>query len=535
MMSERTFLSIGDVLNLLKSDFPDITISKIRFLESQGLLDPERTPSGYRKFYEDDVDKLRWILRQQRENFLPLKVIKGKLHGVPEEVNDKVIQPRLDFTGSATDTVASQSGVLVDESRDETLAVRTIKEQVTEPSFKSPKEPYASLTRQNGPLLAPRNSQQDSKLETSRNMEFSAIEQERKTVAEAEVHASTARQSVIVNPTKHATKVVDIAGDTDIPSPATADRDGHAVTREDRNLPISTPVGNTATVSNTAPASRSGPAGNTATVSKTATVSNSGPEGNTAPVSNSGPAGNTATVSNTAPVSNSGPAGNTAPKKPPQTTQDLRQAREALGLATPPAGKDASESRQALGLTGPPTSKDLSHSGQADDPNPTTKANMQDNISRQGLGISPDKGEIEQTKSSQSAADDPEEDVNLTLSELANAAGLHSSAIEELMQYGLISGSVVAGTTFFTQDALTVARLAAGFSKYGIDPRHIRIYKLAAEREVGLFEQVVVPILKQRNPDAKRQARQSLVELSRLGQQMRTAMVRAVLNSLDKG
>ncbi len=517
MMSERTFLSIGDVLNLLKSDFPDITISKIRFLESQGLLDPERTPSGYRKFYEDDVDKLRWILRQQRENFLPLKVIKGKLHGVPEEVNDKVIQPRLDFTGSATDTVASQSGVLVDESRDETLAVRTIKEQVTEPSFKSPKEPYASLTRQNGPLLAPRNSQQDSKLETSRNMEFSAIEQERKTVAEAEVHASTARQSVIVNPTKHATKVVDIAGDTDIPSPATADRDGHAVTREDRNLPISTPVGNTATVSNTAPASRSGPAGNTATVSKTATVSNSGPEGNTAP------------------VSNSGPAGNTAPKKPPQTTQDLRQAREALGLATPPAGKDASESRQALGLTGPPTSKDLSHSGQADDPNPTTKANMQDNISRQGLGISPDKGEIEQTKSSQSAADDPEEDVNLTLSELANAAGLHSSAIEELMQYGLISGSVVAGTTFFTQDALTVARLAAGFSKYGIDPRHIRIYKLAAEREVGLFEQVVVPILKQRNPDAKRQARQSLVELSRLGQQMRTAMVRAVLNSLDKG
>ncbi len=493
MMSERTFLSIGDVLNLLKSDFPDITISKIRFLESQGLLDPERTPSGYRKFYEDDVDKLRWILRQQRENFLPLKVIKGKLHGVPEEVSDKVIQPRLDFTGSATDTVASQSGVSVDESRDETLAVRTIKEQVTEPSFKSPKEPYASLTRQNGPLLAPRNSQQDSKLETSRNMEFSAIEQERKTVAEAEVHASTARQSVIVNPTKDATKVVDIAGDTDIPSPATADRDGHAVTREDRNLPISTPV------SNTAPASRSGPAGNTA------------------------------------PVSNSGPAGNTAPKKPPQTTQDLRQAREALGLATPPAGKDASESRQALGLTGPPTSKDLSHSGQADDPNPTTKANMQDNISRQGLGISPDKGEIEQTKSSQSVADDPEEDVNLTLSELANAAGLHSSAIEELMQYGLISGSVVAGTTFFTQDALTVARLAAGFSKYGIDPRHIRIYKLAAEREVGLFEQVVVPILKQRNPDAKRQARQSLVELSRLGQQMRTAMVRAVLNSLDKG
>src|SRR5579884_1681561 len=78
-MPDRPYLSIGDVLNLLKEEFPDITISKIRFLESQGLLDPERTPSGYRKFYDADVERLRWILRQQKENFLPLKVIKGRL------------------------------------------------------------------------------------------------------------------------------------------------------------------------------------------------------------------------------------------------------------------------------------------------------------------------------------------------------------------------------------------------------------------------------------------------------------------------
>ena len=66
------------MLALLREEFADITISKIRFLESQGLLDPERTPSGYRKFYDADVERLRWILRQQRENFLPLKVIKGR-------------------------------------------------------------------------------------------------------------------------------------------------------------------------------------------------------------------------------------------------------------------------------------------------------------------------------------------------------------------------------------------------------------------------------------------------------------------------
>jgi DNA-binding transcriptional MerR regulator len=84
---DRAYLSIGEVLSLLKEEFPDVTISKIRFLESQGLLDPERTPSGYRKFYDTDVERLRWILRQQREHFLPLKVIKGRLQGSEEGID----------------------------------------------------------------------------------------------------------------------------------------------------------------------------------------------------------------------------------------------------------------------------------------------------------------------------------------------------------------------------------------------------------------------------------------------------------------
>src|ERR687891_673891 len=71
--------SIGEVLDLLKDEFPDVTISKIRFLEGQGLLDIERTPSGYRKFHDADVARLRWILRQQREHFLPLRVIRERL------------------------------------------------------------------------------------------------------------------------------------------------------------------------------------------------------------------------------------------------------------------------------------------------------------------------------------------------------------------------------------------------------------------------------------------------------------------------
>lgn len=78
-MPETTDLSIGEVINLLRDDFPDVSVSKIRFLESQGLIDPDRTGSGYRQFDGTDLARLRFILQQQRDHFLPLKVIKSKL------------------------------------------------------------------------------------------------------------------------------------------------------------------------------------------------------------------------------------------------------------------------------------------------------------------------------------------------------------------------------------------------------------------------------------------------------------------------
>ncbi len=90
--ADRRALSIGEVLARLEPEFPDITVSKIRFLEAQGLLDPDRTPSGYRQFAEDDVARLQWILRQQREHFLPLKVIRDLLDeaggAIPEVAED---------------------------------------------------------------------------------------------------------------------------------------------------------------------------------------------------------------------------------------------------------------------------------------------------------------------------------------------------------------------------------------------------------------------------------------------------------------
>ncbi len=268
-MAERAYLSIGEVLSLLKDEFPDITISKIRFLESQGLLDPERTASGYRKFYDPDVERLRWILRQQREHFLPLKVIKGRLAGEPDD----------DLVSGAVVTGAPEEGV--------------------------------------------------------------------------------------------------------------------------------------------------------------------------------------------------------AP---------------AVGRAAPPGPPDDAERVSTTPEPSPP-------------PTPGDEA---------ALSAGPSG-------------------VNVTLEELASATGLPQDQLVELERSGFITGRPVAGTTLYDEEALVVANLAAGFARFGIEARHLRLYKNAAEREAGLFEQVVTPLLKQRNPQARGQAVEALGDLSHLGQRLRAAMVRQAVKAIIGG
>jgi DNA-binding transcriptional MerR regulator len=275
MTAERAYLSIGEVLSLLKDEFADITISKIRFLESQGLLDPERTPSGYRKFYDADVDRLRWILRQQKENFLPLKVIKGRL-GM--EALDE------------GDPAAAAAG------------------DMREPAWAS--EPAAEAAPEAAPLSAP-----------------------------------------------------------------------------------------------------------------------SPPE---------------AAASSLA-----------APAAPPVVRRPL----------TPP-------------------------------PEPV------------GPGA------------------------NLTLDELSRASSLSHAQVRELEGYGLIEGRVAGGTSYYDDEALNVAQLAAGFLNFGVEARHLRPYKSAAEREAGQFEAIVLPLLKQRNPQARQQALDRLHELARLAEGLRAALLRQALRDL---
>jgi DNA-binding transcriptional MerR regulator len=86
-------MSIGEVLTLLRPEFADITISKLRFLEAEGLVEPTRTPSGYRKYSPADIDRLRLVLAAQRDRYLPLRVIREQLDALDR--GEAVVAPVL--------------------------------------------------------------------------------------------------------------------------------------------------------------------------------------------------------------------------------------------------------------------------------------------------------------------------------------------------------------------------------------------------------------------------------------------------------
>ncbi|PPS81242.1 transcriptional regulator FtsR [Streptomyces sp. MH60] len=126
--TDSGLMSIGAVLNALRDEFPDITISKIRFLESEGLVEPRRTPAGYRKFSAHDVERLGRVLRMQRDHYLPLKVIREHLDAV--ERGEAVALPRVgrQRDGEAVPEPA-ESPTVARIGRDELLATAGIDDQ----------------------------------------------------------------------------------------------------------------------------------------------------------------------------------------------------------------------------------------------------------------------------------------------------------------------------------------------------------------------------------------------------------------------
>jgi hypothetical protein len=125
--------------------------------------------------------------------------------------------------------------------------------------------------------------------------------------------------------------------------------------------------------------------------------------------------------------------------------------------------------------------------------------------------------------------------VSMSVDELSAACGLDVGVLVELQEYGLLSPITVAGLDYFDEQGLIVATAAARFAQFGIEPRHLRIYKNAADREAGFVEQIVLPLVRQRNPEARARAHDTVDELAVLGQQLRGALLRGALRDLLNG
>ncbi|MGG8407960.1 MerR family transcriptional regulator [Streptomyces sp. 12297] len=128
--SAGRLLSIGTVLNQLRGEFPEVTISKIRFLEAEGLVEPQRTPSGYRKFSPQDVERLARILRLQRDHYLPLKVIREHLDALArgEQVRIPTPSPQGDPTLAAVLPADPEEPTVARVGRAELLAAAEVDE-----------------------------------------------------------------------------------------------------------------------------------------------------------------------------------------------------------------------------------------------------------------------------------------------------------------------------------------------------------------------------------------------------------------------
>ncbi len=377
-MTSRTYLSIGDVLTLLREEFPDVTISKIRFLESQGLVNPERSPSGYRKFFDHDVERLRWVLRQQREHFLPLKVIRDRL--ADGDLGDDAGTERPN--GKAAEPVHAVAGVASGHAH----------EQPTKADEEAMARILADASRRAARL--PEQPTERGGLQV---------------VAEADVALRPAAEPV--------------GPRTDV----TAERI--------RRTPAERREA--AMAANTRPA---------------------------APTSAGAGHGNGTGI------------GTSMPR---QSESDVKQK-----PVTTPADEGAGKSAEQIAE---PT--------KASAPKPAAVAT--------GASLSED--------------------------ELCAASGLSPQEVAGLKGFGLVESVNVAGIETFDEDALTVANLAVAFRAFGIEPRHLRLYRNAADRELGLIEQVVIPLLRQRNPESRQRAVEGADQLAALGESMRATLLRQAL------
>jgi DNA-binding transcriptional MerR regulator len=451
-MSARSYLSIGDVLTLLRQEFQDITISKIRFLESQGLVNPERTPSGYRKFYEHDVERLRWVLRQQREHFLPLKVIKDRL-------DDGSDAAGTDRKGTRTAAPASGAG---DPEQDSAKADRS---------------------RAGDPVLVGHRVRADSEGRPSPTSAHPAGDGPLSVVEEGSALPGIG------------------AGTEFADEPSVSVRTGAASSPGPSSLKPTRSAGS---------ARRGTDRGPVLELLDDGTSAGSKP-----------PPGDPANGSDEGPVARRGAGA--------ATSGPVASSSVPTGPGSPRAGsaEPAPEAPVGAGPNDP---------GSGPEPEPATRPAPSPRAAKsRGKPGGRAPAGPPPARSAPSAASSGAGGTNLSAEELAAASGLDLTVVMELQEYGLLAPSTMAGVEYFDEEALAVATVAAGFTRFGIEPRHLRLYKNAAEREAGFVEQVVLPLVRQRNPEARARAHETAEELAQLGQQLRGSLLRTALGNLLNG
>jgi len=378
-MPERPYLSIGEVLALLLEEFPDVTISKIRFLESQGLIDPERTPSGYRKFYDPDVERLRVILREQKENFLPLRVIRDRLES-----------GEIDETGM-TPPRGLRNVTLIDNV--------TVLDHVT-------------LVQNNGDGV-----HHDGLLEDM--LDGHSLHDG---VLDGAVHSGSIRDGSQDHRSDDRSVVTGGYGTVRQferrSEPAVTWTDGGFDETGELILPPGTPV----------------------------------------------PTGHH-------------PAAQLRPVMVPAPPADV------LPPSAPPAPARPENPAAAF-------------------------------FAATGADASPALDTVRDT---------------YVASELCTMVGITTKQLSELESYGLLAGRGSGTNALYSTGDVAIARAAAGFLARGVEPRHLRAWRQSAEREAALFEQLVLPLIRQRNPQSRHQAAALLTELSQQGAELRAAILTSAL------
>ncbi len=482
-MSGRTYLSIGDVLTMLREEFPDVTISKIRFLESQGLVNPERSPSGYREIFDTDVERLRWVLRQQREHFLPLKVIR-----------DRLAAGDLSEGGPIPDADGGPGGGEID--LDEVAA------EVPEP------------TRRNGKVAQRRPAAPVSAGTTSGG-------------ARGGLGAGTRSWSAGEGPEAHGGANGEGHDESDQLTQADSDAMARILADASRRsalLPEASSGAGAGAAGVVAGAGAAKAPERALRVVPDIDPAGAGGKGALAPT----PASTPAPERTPSVVSGGGTAGKRPEPAAPIGAEvagiasGVRRAAERGGAALPTPAKAPANTPAAPVA---PTAK----TSEASVPAASKGAPASSGRAAGGTAAAATSPVVPPPAVPSGTFSSMVSGASFTSDELCAASGLSEIELAGLQGFGLIEGQVVAGILTFNEDALTVASLAMQFRKFGIEPRHLKLYRNAVDREMGLIEQVIIPLLRQRNPESRQRAVEGADEMAGLGQTMRAALLRAAL------